>query len=98
MTETYFDPVKFLDDKKEEDTKPIVLLILNQPIQDVKMKDGRSLFESLWNYSRLRVCADGGANQLFDFLKTEKMRLEKVSKLSIDLVAPKFASDLVFID
>ncbi|KAH7128787.1 thiamine pyrophosphokinase-like protein 1 [Dendryphion nanum] len=36
------------------------LLILNQPIASF------ALFSRLWKHSRYRICADGGANRLFD--------------------------------
>lgn len=38
------------------------LIILNQPIE---IED--SVFQRLWHSSRIRVCADGGANRLHDY-------------------------------
>jgi len=36
------------------------LLILNQPIASLEV------FERLWRHTRFRICADGGANRLYD--------------------------------
>jgi len=41
------------------------LLILNQPITHFKP------FSYLWKHSNYRVCADGGANRLFDMFQGE---------------------------
>lgn len=57
------------------DTYPVVenptaLVILNMPIK-AKLTNqtnqlGSSLFEHLWDASTFRICADGGANRLYD--------------------------------
>ncbi|CBX99315.1 similar to thiamin pyrophosphokinase 1 [Plenodomus lingam JN3] len=54
-------PAKFLaeDAHSEPSTSPY-LLILNQPIADF------AAFSRLWQHSGFRVCADGGANRLYD--------------------------------
>ncbi|KAF1976483.1 thiamine pyrophosphokinase-like protein 1 [Bimuria novae-zelandiae CBS 107.79] len=41
------------------------LLILNQPISDF------AVFARLWSVSRYRLCADGGANRLYDMFSGE---------------------------
>ena len=41
------------------------LLILNQPISDF------AVFTRLWSRSRYRLCADGGANRLYDMFNGE---------------------------
>ena len=52
------------DDKNDENSNKrcTVLIILNQPI----CTKNNSIFNRLWNMSSIRVCADGGANRLFD--------------------------------
>lgn len=64
-------PVNFL--KKEffsslgsQDPKP-ALIILNQPIADVE------ILTRLWQSTKYRVCADGGANQLYDLFKADRL-------------------------
>ena len=52
------------------------LLILNQPILDL------DLLDKLWQNSAFRLCADGGANRLYDALSgelVEKYRDDYVS-------------------
>ncbi|KAI9799580.1 MAG: hypothetical protein M1825_004506 [Sarcosagium campestre] len=50
------------------------LLITNQPLTDF------ALFKRLWDHSAFHICADGGANRLFDAVKSwhpdEKLCLE----------------------
>lgn len=46
------------------------LLILNQRINVPQ------IFEKLWNNYNLKVCADGGANRLYEYFTTEKERLQ----------------------
>ncbi|KAK6512989.1 hypothetical protein TWF506_009151 [Arthrobotrys conoides] len=51
-------PGDYLTDQAE--TRPrFALVILNQPITDIEG------FTRLWNNASLRVCADGGANQIY---------------------------------
>ncbi|KAI9293071.1 thiamine pyrophosphokinase [Neoconidiobolus thromboides FSU 785] len=40
---------------------PFALIILNQPVNP-----SSEIFINLWNNARIRVCADGGANRLYD--------------------------------
>lgn len=47
------------------DVTPPDLLILNQPISDF------AVFARLWSRSNFRLCADGGANRLFDMFSHE---------------------------
>jgi thiamine pyrophosphokinase len=65
-----FDPGRFLveRDGQSELADPSSepdLVILNQPIASL------GVFKQLWKHSRFRVCADGGANRLFDLLQGE---------------------------
>ncbi|ODQ66679.1 Thiamin pyrophosphokinase [Nadsonia fulvescens var. elongata DSM 6958] len=46
------------------------LIILNQPITS------SYIFESIWKYCSYRMCADGGANRLYDYLANDKSRVE----------------------
>jgi len=45
----------------EGQSKP-ALIILNQPIADTR------ILSRLWSHTSYRLCADGGANQLYDLL------------------------------
>lgn len=62
-TELY--PSKFLaeDLHPEKSANPPDLLILNQPIAHF------DAFARLWRHTEFRVCADGGANRLFDMFE-----------------------------
>lgn len=58
-SQTKFSPAHFLTSNKPAlESKPIVLLILNQPIIDVKVaaqsddEASRDVFETLWNYCK----------------------------------------------
>ncbi|KAI9720002.1 MAG: hypothetical protein M1812_003127 [Candelaria pacifica] len=55
-------PTECLSQTNNSPTRHFGLLILNQPITDV------FTFEQLWKRSLYRVCADGGANRLYDLL------------------------------
>lgn len=61
-TNDLFSPARFLaeDSHPETSKNPPDLLILNQPIADFEA------FARLWKHTKYRVCADGGANRLFD--------------------------------
>lgn len=59
-------PARFLADEthsSEEFATPPDLLILNQPIAHF------DVFARLWRHTGYRVCADGGANRLFDIFE-----------------------------
>lgn len=60
-----YNPGKFLAKNAHPETtsNPPDLLILNQPIAHF------DAFSCLWKHSGYRICADGGANRLFDMLK-----------------------------
>ncbi|XP_014551039.1 hypothetical protein COCVIDRAFT_113913 [Bipolaris victoriae FI3] len=57
-------PGKFLVEQELPNASPD-LLILNQPITHF------TAFSYLWKHSSYRVCADGGANRLFDMFEGE---------------------------
>ncbi|KAL7271324.1 thiamine pyrophosphokinase [Rhizina undulata] len=63
-------PTSFFSDEFSEDEekgfKPFALLILNREILNLKM------FKATWKNAQLRICADGGANRLFDALNPEE--------------------------
>jgi len=64
-----FLPQSSIEDKQpllEEQDVNTALIILNSPIQNPPSL----IFEKLWNISRFRVCADGGANRLHDATAT----------------------------
>lgn len=59
-------PAKFLAKDSivgDDATTAPDLLILNQPIAHF------DAFARLWNHTRYRICADGGANRLFDMFE-----------------------------
>ena len=60
-------PARFLSDEThtESSSNPPDLLILNQPITHF------DAFARLWRHTSYRVCADGGANRLFDMFEGE---------------------------
>ncbi len=49
--------------KLEEDngSHPVALIILN-------LNCSRELLKALWEVAQIRICADGGANRLFDIM------------------------------
>ncbi|KAF5367544.1 hypothetical protein D9758_003668 [Tetrapyrgos nigripes] len=57
-----------------------VLIILNQPFSF-------QLLELLWNNSRWRYCADGGANRLYDLLR-DKNKIDSDSEELLNLYKP----------
>ena len=60
-----FYPAKFLGESfhPEDSASPPDLLILNQPIAHF------AAFARLWKHTKYRICADGGANRLFDMFQ-----------------------------
>jgi thiamine pyrophosphokinase len=52
-------------------SKP-ALIILNQPIADT------TILDRLWSHTSYRLCADGGANQLYDlFVQNDSSQLDQ---------------------
>ena len=58
---THYHYSPFLIDNDAYDTKT-ALIILNSPIRNPPSP----LFDKLWDMANFRICADGGANRLFD--------------------------------
>tara|TARA_R110002003_G_scaffold626_2_gene20875 strand:+ start:8415 stop:9248 length:834 start_codon:yes stop_codon:yes gene_type:complete len=67
LTSSDLQPSKFLAKGRhqEDAANPPDLLILNQPIAHF------DAFARLWRHTGYRVCADGGANRLFDMFEGE---------------------------
>jgi thiamine pyrophosphokinase len=74
-------PARFLAESAhpEKTSNPPDLLILNQPIAHF------TAFSRLWKHTGYRICADGGANRLFDMLKDDliEQREQYVSRAVI---------------
>lgn len=74
-------PARFLAESAhpEKTSNPPDLLILNQPIAHF------TAFLRLWKHTGFRICADGGANRLFDMLKDDliQQREQYVSRIVV---------------
>lgn len=57
------NPTAFLKHGASQNIERTALVVLNQPIPDVEV------LSRLWASAGIRLCADGGANQLYDLLK-----------------------------
>ncbi|CCH60699.1 hypothetical protein TBLA_0D01920 [Henningerozyma blattae CBS 6284] len=69
-------------------TSKSALLILNQEI------DVPEIFLNLWSYYDIKVCADGGANRLYDFFRT----LEFTTTLELDELRKKHLPNYIIGD
>lgn len=56
------------DDESDKDDVASCLVILNSPIS----RPPSRIFQHLWDRSNYRICADGGANRLFDATMTTR--------------------------
>jgi len=56
-------PASQIPQAQPSPTRTRVLLILNAPLTDA------ALLERVWHTCPVRICADGGANRLLDFLR-----------------------------
>lgn len=70
MQRNTYDPAALLDPTNHTpDAKtPRILIILNAPLEDYDM------LEQAWQACEIRICADGGANRLYDFLRRRRRR------------------------
>jgi len=64
-THYHFSPLLRVGDEERPDT---ALIILNSPIGSPPSP----IFVNLWSLSNFRVCADGGANRLYDETKNQE--------------------------
>jgi hypothetical protein len=74
LTHRTYTPHKLLSSSNASTTqKPSrILIILNAPITSL------DLVRRLWQSCAVRICADGGANRLYDFLREESERRDGV--------------------
>ena len=63
-----------LDISYNRDGKDIALIILNSSNYSVTSSNSY-LFRHIWDISTIRICADGGANLLYDILSKENRYL-----------------------
>jgi thiamine pyrophosphokinase len=75
-----WDPLDpFLSDNNDNNSsKMTALIILNQPLT----KDNSKYFIRLWNRSCLRICVDGGTNQLYEW----SLRHNKLDEMIPDYI------------
>ncbi|RPA94115.1 thiamine pyrophosphokinase [Choiromyces venosus 120613-1] len=66
---TTWTPGEFFNPSGNEENQPFALVILNQEITNLK------LFETLYKNSKVVICADGGANRLYDAYTTDEDRI-----------------------
>lgn len=60
----------------QENDKRNVLLILNQAIKNIDLR-------KLWKSSRLCICADGGANRLYDYFTNDEERKQFIPQFIV---------------
>ena len=65
---TLVEPLSFLEEQKS--FKNRCLIVLNQPLERIPVRN-------LWKKTSLHICADGGANRIYDYF-TEKEREEYI--------------------
>jgi thiamine pyrophosphokinase len=90
----HFTSPLLLDQNKNGKSKPprTALIILNSPIA----RPPSPLFEELWKRSDIRICADGGANRLYDatLLQKNSQELSSSSSSSQDYIPDRIKGDL----
>lgn len=65
-TYTHLEPFSVFESLNPE-SKKAPLIILNTPLQKLDLR-------SLWDHSSVRICADGGANRLYEYFDTDTER------------------------
>ncbi|KAK6343521.1 hypothetical protein TWF730_011111 [Orbilia blumenaviensis] len=83
---TTWSPGDYLTDQAET-RLPFALVILNQPILDVKG------FTRLWNNASLRVCADGGANHIYSLKIDNEILIPDCITGDLDSLQSKVGND-----
>ncbi|TID27663.1 thiamine pyrophosphokinase [Venturia nashicola] len=87
-----YSPSAFLSaDRDSSNPSTADLIILNQPLQDFET------FRRIWSHTRYRICADGGANRLYQLFSAslEKHRTEFLPNLihgDLDSLSPSVSS------
>lgn len=69
------------DKDDDRDTPPTAMIVLNTPIQSHNPSNSSlpGVFNVLWNQSTYRICADGGANRLYEATVRNKESCEEVT-------------------
>ncbi|TPX34091.1 thiamine diphosphokinase [Synchytrium microbalum] len=71
---------RLLGDSQRDESIPLALIILNQPLCPLKT------FDRLWSRASLKLFADGGSNRVYDVLEIDNVRRKYVfASLESDL-------------
>jgi thiamine pyrophosphokinase len=67
-----FKPSRFLSNNSTSESKATAnLIILNQPLVSFE------IFKKIWSHTTCRICADGGANRLYDTFQGSSLDMKQ---------------------